>query len=77
MKERLKGKENHYNSARIVISNECEKSCSESIRFQAERFLPEPALSEDTKIPRFARNDEGEGVEMTEKAIGAKLLQKI
>jgi hypothetical protein len=34
------------------------------------RFLPEPALSEDTKIPRFARNDRGEGVEMTEKGEG-------
>ena len=30
------------------------------------RFLPEPALSKNTKIPRFARNDRGEGVGMTE-----------
>ncbi|MCL0083301.1 hypothetical protein M1N77_02075, partial [Thermodesulfovibrionales bacterium] len=29
------------------------------------RFLPEPVLSVNTKIPRFARNDKSEGVEMT------------
>jgi hypothetical protein len=56
----------HNGSSRIVISNKCEKSCSESIQFQAKRFLPEPAPSKDTKIPRFARNDRREGAEMTE-----------
>ncbi len=39
------------------------------------RFLPEPALSKNTKIPRFARNDRGEGVEMTEKAEGMNCYQ--
>ncbi|MCL0086741.1 hypothetical protein M1N66_01695, partial [Thermodesulfovibrionales bacterium] len=28
-------------------------------------FLPEPVLSINTKIPRFARNDKSEGVGMT------------
>ncbi|MCL0083068.1 hypothetical protein M1N77_00840 [Thermodesulfovibrionales bacterium] len=35
------------------------------------RFLSETAVSVNTKIPRFARNDRSEGVEMTEKEAGA------
>ena len=41
------------------------------------RFLPEPALSVNTKIPRFARNDRSEGVEMSNndwKVKGSSLL---
>ena len=46
MKGRVKGKENRISSARIVISNECEKSCFEGIQFQAERFLPLVEMTE-------------------------------
>jgi hypothetical protein len=46
-----------------------------SIQSLYHRFFLEPALSEDTKIPRFARNDRDEEVEMTEKGEWSELLQ--
>ncbi len=40
-------KNNCNRSARIVISSECEKSCSQDIQFQPKRFLPLVEMTEE------------------------------